>query len=600
MISVAPASSERRIFRIGRFLRMVVRVTPVALAFTILLRLGVAGLPALNLWLGKEVIDTLVLGASTGFDDSIGALTTLVAAQAAAFIFGDLIGRVIALVEAHVGDVFSHHSSVLLMRHAAHTPYHRYEDPEFADRVARARKQTRARVALIPEVLAGGQQAVTLVSLIAVLSAFDPILLPLLALSVAPMFLGETRHAGERYSFMYQWTQQRRLLDYLRWLGTARGTIKDVKLMGLTEEIIRRFDHLAKSYIRENRWLSVRRATSALVLGGVTTLTYFGAVAYLGAETLAGALTIGSFTMLSGALTSSRGIIQSLFGTMVRLYDHNLQLQDFFGFIDSPIESADSPGTADESPERFESLQFNDVFFRYPGAESWALSHVSFTLSRGEFIGIVGRNGSGKSTVIKLALGLLEPTSGAVLLNGRPVADFDPAKRWSIMSVVFQDFTRFEMTARENIAFGDHPKVRRDTELVDALADLGGEALIQNLSEGLDQVLGRRFDSGVDLSGGEWQKVALARGLLGSQSLVVLDEPAAALDTRTELALASRLQAIRRDRAVIVISHRFSMVTEADRILVFKGGRLIQTGTHDVLASSPGEYHDLYSASRGS
>jgi len=484
--------------------------------------------------------------------------------------------------------------SVRLMRHAALLDLQHFEDPDFFDKMQRARRQTMGRVALMSQTLGMGQQVLTLVSLLGALVAFNPWLLAILVVAILPSFLGETAYAGIAYSFMFQWTQQRRELDYYRWVASELAPAKEIKLFGLSDHFIRRYGELAEEYVAENRRVATHRAATGAVLTSASTIAYYGAVATIVYQTVAGPLGLGDLTFLMGSFQRSRGLIGSVLMSVANGYEAGLHLKDLFDFLAVQPRIVSGAGARRFPRPVREGFRLEGVGFRYPDAEGWALRDVTLAIGPGERVALVGENGAGKTTIVKLLTRLYEPTEGRVLLDGVDVAEYDIESLRQAIGVIFQDFFRYDMKARENIAVGWIDGLSDEPRIVDAARKSLAAQVVEGLDGRYEQMLGRRFEGGANLSGGEWQKIALARAYMRDAVLLVLDEPTASLDARAEHEVFKRFSELTRDKMAVLISHRFSTVRMADRIVVLDSGRVIENGRHEDLVASGGRYAELF------
>jgi ATP-binding cassette, subfamily B, bacterial len=589
-----PVRERLAAFRyIPPFLRMVWRTRPSYGAGIVALRVVSAFAPLAMLWVGKLIIDGVVANIGAA-DPDWTYLARLVALELGIALLSDVLERLTGLLESLLGDLFSNEMSVRLMRHASTLDLQHFEDPEFFDKMQRARRQTMGRVALMSQTLTMGQQLLTLGSLLAALVAFNPWLLAILTVAILPSFLGETAYAGIAYSFMFQWTPQRRELDYYRWVASELEPAKEIKLFGLADHFIGRYAELADDYVKENRRVAAHRAATGAVLTSFSTLAYYGAVGTIVYQTVIGAITIGELTFLMGSFQRSRTLIGNILMSIARGYEQGLQLKDLFDFlgVEPAIRNVSSP-RALPKPIR-EGFVFDAVGFRYPDAERWAVRDVSFTIAPGERLALVGENGAGKTTVVKLLTRLYEPTEGRILLDGRDLREYDLFELRQAVGVIFQDFFRYDMKARDNIAVGwiegreDEPRI-----VASAVKSMAAE-VIEGLDGKYDQMLGRRFEGGANLSGGEWQKIALGRAYMRDAQLLVLDEPTAALDARAEHKVFQRFSELTAGKMAVLISHRFSTVRMADRILVLDGGRVVEDGSHEELLRLGGRYAELF------
>ena len=607
------------------FLRMVWATHRGYTAAILFLRLLRAFLPLATLWIGKLIVDAVVASARAGAPDW-RRIATLVLLEFGVVAVGEVAARTGTLLESLLGDLFSNRMSVRLMEHAAALDLRHFEDPDFYDRLERARRQTVGRIALLNEVLTMAQDAVTLVTLTGTLLAFSPLLFLLLAVAVLPSFLGETHYAALGYSLLYQWTPERRRLDYYRMVAASDRTAKEVKLFGLSPWLVGEYATLADRFYAANRRLAIRRSVAGTALSLVSTAGYYAAYGAIIYRTVLGRITLGDLTLLSGTFSRSRDLIQRVLLSTSELYEQALFLDDLFIFLSMRPRIA-RPADAAPFPRPIRrGFELVDVWFRYPEAKpavrsadggavdvgdeaetvppdddpSWVLRGVSFAVRPGERVALVGENGAGKTTLIKLLTRLYEPTRGRILLDGRPLADYDPAELHDQVGVIFQDFVRYDLRADENIAVG------RISELAGSPGGAQGEIeeaarrslaaeVIETLPERYRTMLGRRFEGGVDLSGGQWQKVALGRAYMRDAQLLILDEPTAALDARAEYEVFRRFAELTEGKMAILISHRFSTVRMADRIVVLENGRVIEEGPHEALVALGGRYAELFS-----
>jgi ATP-binding cassette, subfamily B, bacterial len=566
------------------------------------LRLVRAFVPIATLWIGKLIIDGVVAAQRTG--GTWRAISGLVAIELAIVIVGELLARASSLVESLLGDLFSNRISVRLMEHAATLDLAQFEDPEFYDHLERARRQTVGRIGLIAQLLGLAQDALTLITLSAALLAFSPWLMVLLVVAIVPSFLGETRFAAMEYSLLFRWTPERRQLDYLRYVGASDDTAKEVQLFGLAGWLTERYRVLSERWYAENRKLATKKAVVSSALSFIGTLGYYGAYIVIIARAITGAITLGSLTFLAASFSRGRDLIQRLLLGASSIYEQGLYLRDLFLFFEMRPTISSRPGAPPVPRPIRTGFVFEDVGFAYPGSDRWAVRHVSFTLRPGERIALVGENGAGKTTLTKLLARLYDPTEGRILLDGVDLRDYDLASLRREIGVIFQDFVRYDMRFDENVGVGEIESVRGYLDngasaptpepLVYAADQSLASSLLPRLPGGYRQMLGRRFDEGVDLSGGEWQKIALARAYMRDAQVLTLDEPTAALDARAEYEVFKRFSELMAGRMGVLISHRFSTVRMADRIVVLEGGEVAESGTHEELVGAAGLYAELF------
>jgi ATP-binding cassette subfamily B protein len=603
----APRSLRQRFSALGNlgpFLRLIWEIQPAVTAATLLLRLVRALLPVATLYIGKLIIDEVVrlrglVGGPTDLSAWLASglvrtLLLLLLLELALAILSDLLARLVSLFESLLAERFANTSSVRLMEHAATLDLEDFEDSEIQDQLERARRQAAGRSGLLGQLFGQAQDVVTIVSFAAGLAFYAPWLIALLALAVVPAFLGESHFNAQGYELAWRRTPARRELDTLRTTGASVETAKEVKIFGLESFLIERYRALAEDLYLANRALAVRRAGWGGLFTAAGTLGYYGAYAYLAWRTLAGELSIGDLTFLSASFRRLRNLLEGLLIGFSQVAGQALYLDDLFSFFDLSPEIVSPPDALPiPSPVR-EGFVFEGVGFRYPGAERWAVRHLSFTLRAGEVLALVGENGAGKTTLVKLLARLYDPDEGRILLDGRDLKEYDLGALRARIGVIFQDFVHYHLTAGENIAVG-RIEAREDRgRIVEAAERSLAAEVIDRLPHGYDQLIGRRFKTGVELSGGEWQKIAIARAYMRDADLLILDEPTAALDARAEFEVFQRFAELSRGKTAVLISHRFSTVRRADRILVLADGEIEAAGSHEELIAQGGRYAELF------
>lgn len=564
------------------------------------LRVVRAVVPLGLLWIGKLIIEAVEAYYRGAQPVNWPHLALLVGVELMIAVGGEGLARASSLLESLLGDLFSNRVSVRLMEHAARLDVAQFEDAETYDHLERARRQTVGRIGLLAQLLGMVQDLITLISLTLALILYVPWLLLLLAIAVIPAFLGETHFAALGYSLLFQWTPERRMLDYLRFTAASDQSAKEVKLFGLSPYLIGRYRDLADEFYEVNKRLSVKRATVSTALALIGSLGYYsayGVIVYLtviGHRSPAGPFTIGVLTFLAGSFRQSRDLIQRVLLMLSSVYEESLYLRDLFTFLGLEPRVVSQPGARAVPRPIRRGFVFEGVSFKYPGSDIWALRHLSFSLAPDESLALVGENGAGKTTLVKLLARLYDPDEGRILLDGTDLREFDLASLHSNIGVIFQDFMRYAFLFRENIGVGQAEYMSEDDRIREAARRSLADTVAKRLDKGFDQQLGRRFDGGVDLSGGEWQKVALARAYLREAQVLILDEPTAALDARAEYEVFLRFTELTKGRIAVLISHRFSTVRMADRILVLTGGRLVEHGTHEELVGRGGLYAELF------
>lgn len=519
---------------------------------------------------------------------------TLVATEVMLNVFLGLLTRAIDYSDSLLANRYTQHVSVRVMEQAARLDLTTYENPIFYDRLERARVQATDRLAMIQQMGRLFQQIITTLVFSAYLAWASPWLVLLLSLGVLPSFLGETHYAFLGYAKNFRQTTAKRTMDYLRQVAGSREGAKEVKLFGLNKFFTERFQTLANQIYVEDVALSRSKLIVGGLLGIIGTLGYYGAYVYVIYRTLQGGYDIGQFTFLTAAIQQASSNLQQVFSTASGIADQALFLTDLLAFFEmEPLVRSKPNGLSTPQPIQ-QGFEFRNVSFTYPGTNRTVLSNFNFHLHPGERIALIGENGQGKTTVVKLITRLYDPTEGQILLDGVDLREYSLEDLHRHIGVIFQDFIRFEMTARENIAVGRVDRPHQQADIESAAHKSLADTVVAKLAGGYDQVLGRRFEGGVELSGGEWQKIALARAYLRDADLLILDEPTAALDARSELEVFERFAELTEGKMALLISHRFSTVRMADRIVVLAGGRLIEEGNHQTLMDQGGVYAGMF------
>lgn len=559
----------------------------------VLCRLVNAILPVLMLWVGKLIIDEVLLQIAAEVKD-LDRLWALVAAEFALAVLSDLLSRGISLSDALLGDQYSIDTSVKIIRKTSEVNLDELEDSEFYDKLERARQQTNGRVGLMSNVLTQAEDIIVIVSLLAGVVAFEPWLIFLLVVSIIPTMINEVKFSGTSYSLARSWTQERRELDYLRYAGASDVTAKEVKLFGLSDYLANRFKGLSDLYYTQSKQLAKQRAGWGSFFNVIGTTAYYAAYVLIIFRTVAGVFSLGDLTFLSGSFNRLRQKLQGFFTRFTMITETALYLQDYFEFLDLSYHAPDSEGAQPLPKEIRDGFEFRNVGFKYPKSERWVVRNINFNLKAGEKLAFVGENGAGKTTLIKLLLQFYEPTEGEILLDGIPVKQYDRAAYQKYFGVIFQDFVKFELTLRENIAMGEITEINDQGRIEGAAEKSLADQVVSELPFGYDQQLGKRFKQGKDLSGGQWQKIAIARAYMKDAEVLILDEPTSALDARAETEAFDRFIKLTEGKTAVIISHRFSTVRIADRIMVLKDGSVLEIGTHKELMQNNKLYSELF------
>ena len=578
---------------VPRFFSKVWEASPMMFTWNIIFRALNAATPILLLWVGKLIIDEVILQIDLE-EKNLTALWTYVAIELGVIIFSDLVGRGTNLTDGLIGDLYSNKSSVEIINKTAEIELRHLEDPDFYDKLERARRQTNSRVSLLTNILSQIQDIITVISLIAALIYFEPWLILLLILAIIPSFINEIKFSQSSYSLARSWTVERRELDYLRHTGASDVTAKEIKLFGLTSFISERFETLAHKYYLANKKLTIKRTFWGTIFNVLGILAYYGAYVLIIMRVVGGFLTVGELTFLSGSFNRLRSRLQGMFFRFSRISESALYLKDYFDFLDIEVDKLDNKDLLPVPDQINDGFEFKNVSFRYPGVDQDVLTRLNFKLRAGEKLAFVGENGAGKTTLIKLILRFYEPNEGQILLDGIDVRRYAKPDYQQMFGVIFQDFIKYNFTAGENIGVG---KVEDLTNIqqIDHAAEMSlASEVVSELEYGYDTKMGRQFPGGIDLSGGQWQKIALARAYMKDAKVVVLDEPTSALDARAEYEAFQRFIGLTKGKTAIIISHRFSTVRMADRILVLKHGNVLEIGTHEELLDNGKLYEELF------
>jgi len=594
---------------VRQFLRMAWNTHRGYATATVLLRLFRAVVPIATLWVGKLIID-VVVAARMG-KPNLSRLWLLLGVELAIVSAGEAFDKASAVVESLFGDLCANRINEKLIAHAGSLDLHQFEDPAFYDRLERAQRQTTGRIGLLAQVLSLGQDSVTLISLASAILFYSPWLLVLLIVAIVPGFLGEVHFSTLEYSLLYRMTPERRQLDYLRFLSASDKTAKEVQVFGLSNWLLGRYRKLAARLHEANNRLALRKGMASILLAWLGLVGYYAGYVLILWRAFYGMITIGTLTFLAASFLRCRAATERLLLSVSNVYEQGLYVRDLFEFFELQPTIDTRAGSRLVPSSLKQGLAFEDVGFRYPDNSCWAVRHVNLTITPGEKIALVGENGAGKTTLAKLLARLYDPTEGRILLDGVDLREYQLASLRSAVGVIFQDFVHYDLRLDENIGVGeicqvqqyldqllDQPDRNANSSTDPAIADAAGKsqaaALATSFPLGYRQMLGRRFQNGFELSGGEWQKIALARAYIRKSQIIILDEPTAALDARAEYETFQRFAELVAGQMAFLISHRFSTVRMADRIVVLKQGAIAEQGTHDQLLLLNGLYAELF------
>jgi ATP-binding cassette subfamily B protein len=574
-------------------LKIVWQSGPGVVTFGIVGRVIAALLPISITYVAKLIIDILdqLLHTHTA---APMRLWWLVLAEFGLAVVSSIVTRAIDFSDSLLANKYTRYVSVQVMKHASQLDLTAYEDPIYYDRLERARVQATDRLVMIQSIGRLELQLITAIGWSVAVMWYAPWLMLLLIAAVLPAFLGETHFAFLGYAKNFRQTPIKRQLDYLRQAGATKEAAKELKLFNLADFFTNRFAHLSEIIYQQDVALARKRLGIGSLLSFVSTGGYYGAYAYVIWRAIAGKLGIGTFYFLTNAILQASSNIQQVFSTLSGIADQALFLTDLLAFFEMKPTIQSKPNARSAPRPIKKGFEFRDVSFIYPGTDRRVLNRLNFHLDPGERVALIGENGQGKTTIVKLITRLYDPTQGEILLDGVDLREYDLEELYREIGVIFQDFMRYEMTARENIAVGKIEAIDDLPALKAAAQKSLADEVVARLSAGFEQMLGRRFEGGVDLSGGEWQKLALARAYLRDAQLLVLDEPTAALDARSEYQVFQRFAELTAGKMALFISHRFSTVRMADRIVVLEGGNIAEEGTHEQLTRMGGRYAEMF------
>lgn len=578
------------------------RSTPGGLVVVSLLVIASAVLPVTVAWVGKVIVDAVVAAhGSTGaiHDAAVSKVWHWVLVELGLVVGIGLVERSTGLMRQLVGSRLAIDLAVMIMEKALTLDLRHFEDAPFYDKLTRARREASSRpLSLVQQNFQIVRSVLTLTGYAALLLSFSPWVVVGLLLAGVPAFIAEARFSGAAYRLRNWRSPDARRLNYLEYVIGNDEHAKEVKLFGLGPLMLERYKKFAETFFVEDRKLAVSRAGWTFLWSLISTGTFYACYVAVALGAAAGRVTLGEMTLYVVAFRQGQGAFQAILSALGGMYEDNLYMANLFEFLDMPTaRPAKRVIAGDGQPVRAEKgIRFEGVGFRYPGKKEWALRGVSVFIPEGQSLALVGQNGAGKTTFIKLLTRLYEPTEGRVLLDGRDLADWDEVDLRRRVGVIFQDFSQYQFALRENVGFGSVEHLADDARIGRAVERGGAREFVASLTAGLETQLGHWFNDGAELSGGQWQRVGLARAFMREEAdILVLDEPTAALDAEAEHAIFERFRTLARGRTAILISHRFPTVRMADRILVIEQGTIREQGSHEELLKNGGIYARLFS-----
>lgn len=577
---------------IGLLFSMLWNTSPWFLIGTIFVRLARAVLPAALLWIPKQILDGIIAASQQHGD--LRRVWQLLALEMILALAADLLSQANTVLDALLGERFTCHIATRLIDHVAGLDLATFEDPVFYDKLERVRAQATGRMFLFTSIMNAAQESFTVITLSAALIVFSPWLVVLLTAATIPTLIGEARFSRMSYSAFFSRTPQRRALEYLRLLGSWADSAKEVRIFRLASHLSAKYRSLSEHIYQENKGLAVKRAVGGWTLGVLAALGYYAGYVVVLRAAVAGTVSIGTFTFLTGSLARSRMSTQRVFSYLNGISEQAILLTDLFKIFAMTPAIRSLPNALPVPRQIREGFEFRDVSFSYPGTRDFVVRNINLRIRPSERVALIGANGAGKTTLVKLLSRLYDPVGGQILLDGIDLRNYDLSELRATISVIFQDFMRYDLPVRENIGFGNLGALSDDHRLRSAARKSGAEKLIDKFPLGYDQVLGRRFKDGTDLSGGEWQKIALARAFASDAQLLILDEPTASLDARAEDEFFRQFRRQSTGPMAVLISHRLSTVRMADKIIVLEHGEIREEGTHDDLLRLGGRYAELF------
>jgi ATP-binding cassette subfamily B protein len=557
-----------------------------------------AFIPPAIAYVGKLIVDSVVAAAASGTEADRERVLIYVGVELALMALSTIVARISMYVREVVGAQLSKTLSGEILQKALALEVRHFEDSEVHDKMQKARREAGSRpLSLVTEAFAILQNMVTLAAYAVLLVSLSPWSVLILLAASVPSFIGEVRFAGESFRINSWRAPEGRKLNYLEWILTRDNHVKEVKLFGLGEMVLGRYQSLFGKFFDEDRKLARRRLVWGLSLGLLSLAAFYGCYAWVAGRAAQAAISLGEMTLYLMVFRQGQSAFQGILSSIGSMYEDALFMSNLFAYLAIPAlgeKSRVAPATVVARGNQH-AIELRNVSFKYPGKDAWALRNVSLVIEPGEKFALVGENGAGKSTLAKLLMRLYDPDEGEILYGGVDLRDMDPADLRARISAVFQDSVKYQFTVRENIGLGDVQHLEDRARIEKAAEKGGAAAVIDSLPGKYEAVLGGWFESGQELSGGQWQKIAVSRSFMRDDAeIMILDEPSASIDAEAEAELFERLKRLAEERIAIIISHRFSTVRIADRIAVLHHGGITELGSHEELLARGGRYAHLF------
>lgn len=570
------------------------RVATVGLAF---LTLAGALLPAAQAWVGKLIVDGVVASIQAGHDpDRFRTVFYYLIVELILFLLSTAFSHSRRLIQQLIQLQLANRIRAEIIRKALTLEMAFFEHPDFYDRLQNARREGGYKpVELVNDSFQIVQSMITMISFAALMLRFSPWLVVILLATSIPAFIAETRFSEQGFRLLTRRAPETRQINYLARLLTEDSAAKEIKLFNLGDRLLARYVTLFAKIFEEDKSLAIRRAAVGFSLGLIATMGFYGSYAWIVWRTVQGNISLGDMTLYLTIFRQGQSTFQSILSAVGNIYENNLFMANYFEFLDIKPQMRVAAPAKKLPVSLARGIEFRGVGFRYPDSEEWVLRDIDLSIRAGEKIALVGHNGAGKTTLIKLLSRLYDPTEGVILFDGIDIREIDPLELRQRIGVIFQDFVRYHLPASENIGFGQIEAADQMDKIISSARKSGAHAMIENLPEGYQTMLGRWFHGGHELSLGQWQRIALARAFMRDAEILVLDEPTASLDAQTEYEIFRHFQELTEGKMAILISHRFSTVRMADRIVVIEGGRITEIGSHQELLRREGIYAQLFS-----